>query len=560
MQLRSYQRAAIDSIYNYFITRPNPENPLIVAPTGSGKSVIIGAFIQEVLEKWPGQRLMMLTHVKELVEQNHEKIIGFWPAAPAGVYCAGLNKKQPNHPIVAGSIQSVYRRPFDFGWRDLLIIDECHLLSPNNVSMYQKFISELKQYNPRLKIIGFTATPYRLKSGHLCEGKGRLFDEVAYNISIERLLNDGYLSPLTTKSSATQANLQGVKTTAGEYNMKQAEEALDDDRLTEAALDEVERLAQDRKHWLFFCTGIAHAEHVRDHLVRRGHNCECITSNTPKDDRVNIIQRFKSGKLRCLTNANVLTTGFDAPNVDCLVLLRPTQSPGLYTQILGRGMRIAEGKKNCLVLDFAGNVERHGPVTCVTPPPSPKEKKERKSEVIPPSCIICPVCRSAWPLRTLLCEDCGHDFTPPEIISHETTATKADIMGSKRDGPVDDGWRDVTGVAYSLHQKPGKPQSVKVTYRCGLMEYNEYLCFEHGGWAQWKAEEWWKRRTTLKPAQTSSLNCIALVDFHEEIIQSKRIRVRKSGKFWEIVDHELQDRPIRTESAALHAETAYKAY
>jgi DNA repair protein RadD len=398
MQLRDYQQRAIEGLFQYF--EHSSGNPLIIAPTGSGKSVIIGALCKLIVETWPDQRLMVLSHVKELLEQNYDKITSFWPQAPVGLYSAGLGKRQSRDPITVASVQSVYKKPHIFGWRDLLLIDECQLLSPDSDSMYQAFIAGLKQINPRLKVVGLTATAYRLKTGMLHEGQGRLFTDVAVEISLLELLEAGHIALLKTRPSETQADLTGVGLVAGEFNARESEAAMDKEALTSAALDEIFALASDRKSWLFFCSGVGHAEHVTEALRLRGVDAATVTGDTPDEERAAILKAFKAGTLRAVTNANVLTTGFDAPNIDLLVLLRPTTSPGLYTQILGRGMRTATGKQNCLVLDYAGNIERHGPITHVKPPRSAGTRGGR-GETHERSCLICPDCRMASPLARI---------------------------------------------------------------------------------------------------------------------------------------------------------------
>jgi len=470
-------------------------NPLVVAPTGSGKSVIIGALCKLILQTWPDQRLMILSHVKELLEQNFSKIIGFWPQAPAGLYCAGLGQKSFRDPVTVASIQSVFRKPHVFGWRDLILIDECHLLSPDSDTMYRQFINGLRQINPRVKVVGLTATAYRLKTGMLHEGVGRLFTDIAVEISLQELLEAGHIAPLVSKSSVVQADLSAVGLVGGEFNARESETAMDKTALTAAALDEVFALAGDRRSWLFFCSGIGHAEHVADALRARCVDADTVTGETPAEDRDSILRAFKAGTLRAVTNANVLTTGFDAPNIDLIVLLRPTTSPGLYTQILGRGMRTAPGKKDCLVLDYAGNIERHGPITHVQPPGgSAKRPKQDRHER---TCLICPDCRMASPLGALECADCGRPFTPPERIKHDTVASTAEVMVSAGAGSMVEDlgeWFKVDAVHYLRHEKAEGHPSLKVEYRCGLMTYREWICLEHPpGYAKTKAIGWWKK-------------------------------------------------------------------
>ncbi|WP_435008010.1 DEAD/DEAH box helicase [Tundrisphaera lichenicola] len=533
MQLRDYQQRAIEGLFQYFEHASG--NPLIVAPTGSGKSVIIGALCKLILETWPDQRLMVLSHVKELLEQNYGKIVSFWPKAPAGLYSAGLGQKSPRDPITVASIQSAFRKPHIFGWRDLLLIDECHLLSPDSDGMYRQFIDGLKEINPRLKVVGLTATAYRLKTGMLHEGKGRLFTDIAVEISLQELLEAGHISPLISKSSVVQADLSEVGMIAGEFNARDSETAMDKEALTAAALDEVFALAGDRRSWLFFCAGVGHAEHVAEALRLRGVDAATVTGETPDEERDAILKAFKAGTLRAVTNANVLTTGFDAPNIDLLVLLRPTTSPGLYTQILGRGMRTAPGKRNCLVLDYAGNIERHGPITHVKPPRAAGTRGKRESHER--SCLICPDCRMASPLGALECADCGREFTPPERINHGTTASTGEVMAlGDLPQPYLGEWMRVDSVSYHKHEKPDKIPTMRVEYHCGINTYREWICLEHApGFARGKAVDWWKRRSPVEPPDSIG---IALY-YADALKKTFAIRVKKGEKFWEITGYDL---------------------
>jgi DNA repair protein RadD len=544
ISLRDYQRRAIDSLYQYFDVKSG--NPLVVAPTGSGKSVILGALCREIIESWPNQRLMILSHVKELLEQNFSKILAFWPEAPAGLYCAGLGKQQARDPITVASIQSIYRKPHLFGWRDLILVDEAHLLAPDSDTMYQRFLDGLRQTNRHVKVVGLTATAYRLKSGLLHEGKSPLFTDVACEITLQELLEAGHICPLVSKSSAVQADLSGVGLVGGEFNARDSELAMDKAALTAAALDEVLALAADRRSWLFFCSGVKHAEHVGEALRVRGIDAAVVTGETPAAERAEILRAFKAGEVRAVTNANVLTTGFDAPNIDLIVLLRPTTSPGLYTQILGRGMRMAPGKANCLVLDYAGNIERHGPITHVKPPKAAarREKQERHER----TCLICPVCRMASPLGVMECAECGHTFARPERIKHDTTASTAQVMqlGSS---PEDDAgeWLDVEGVEYYEHQKPDKTPTLRVEYVTKLQRYKEWVCLEHPpGFARAKALAWWRKRTTTEPPDNIKL----ALHWSDVLRKPLRIRVVKEDKYWRVNGYDLtgwtfQDRPAQ---------------
>jgi DNA repair protein RadD len=532
---RDYQRRAVDSLYEYFEHRTG--NPLIIAPTGSGKSVLPAIFCREVLERWPDQRFMVLAHVKELLQQNYEKIVAAWPEAPVGLYSAGLGRRQHDRAIVVAGIQSVFRKPHVFGWRDMVIIDECHLLSPDSEGMYQKFLAGLRATNPRLKVVGMTATAYRLKTGMLHQSGDSIFTDVACEITLAELLGAGHVCPLVSRPPEVQADLSGVGLVGGEFNTKQAEAAVDDAGLTERMLGEVYRLGADRKTWLFFCQGVKHAAHVCEALRARGEECEVITGDTPPAERDEIIRRYKAGRLSKLCNANVLTTGFDAPHIDLIVMLRPTMSPGLYVQICGRGMRTHPDKRDCLVLDFVGNIERHGPITCVRPPRAAgsrgaSERHER-------TCLICPVCRMASELGTVECADCGHLFVRERQVEHDTRAATADIMAP----PPEPEWIPVQAVTYAIHQgKDGKPDTLKVTYHCGLKQFNEWVCFNHppGSFPRAKAETWWKKRTGAQQP-----NSVAHAFGVAEVLlkQPGAIRAVEDGKFWRVTSYDFSKRP-----------------
>lgn len=529
MQLRDYQSEAIDALFTYFAT--NSGNPLLVLPTSAGKSVINAKFIEMVIKQWPDQRILCLTHVKELIEQNFKKIKTIAPDLPCGVYSASLKRRENMFPVTVAGIQSVYKKPWLFGHVDLIIIDEAHLLSPNNETMYQTFIRGLKDYNSKLKIIGLTATPFRLKHGLLNEGEGALFTDIAFDLPIARLLKEGYICPIISKSGVSQADLSGVKTSMGEYNQKQANEAINKNDLTEASLNEIWSLKGDRKSWLVFCSSIEHAANVRDAIRDRGVTCEMVNGELPQVERDRILNDFKAGKIQCVTNYGVLTTGFDAPMIDLIVLLRATQSAGLYIQMLGRGMRlngitmdesIKNGKKDCLVLDFCGNLERFGAINHIEIKNFSKKKK--KEDQKPPS-KICPVCRELIHASIMYC-GCGYEF-PKAELEHETVAASGEFISQSE--YISQEW-EVTSMQASLHKKEGKIPSVRVDFHSGLMRRcSMWLCFDHQGYARKKAHDWWKENACSTPPDTVEE---ALQRFDNEVIPPLKIKVTKNGKFW----------------------------
>ncbi|MBF0589159.1 MAG: DEAD/DEAH box helicase family protein, partial [Magnetococcales bacterium] len=321
--LRPYQRASIDAIYAYFQEKSG--HPLVVIPTAGGKSLVMAKFIQEALALYPPTRILVITHVRELISQNHAELLGVWPEAPAGIHSAGLKARDVESQVLFCGIQSVHKRAYDIQRCDLILVDEAHLIPRKANTMYRRFLDDLKKINPYMKIIGFTATPYRLDSGLLHSGKGALFDDIAYEVSVRELIDQGYLSPLISKHTDTQLDVTGVGSRAGEFIASQLESAVDLDPVTQAAVDEVIALGEARRSWLFFCSGVAHAEHIRDAIRARDITCECIFGSTPKEERDTIVADFKAGKIRSLAAMNVLTTGFNAPAVDLIAMLHPTK-------------------------------------------------------------------------------------------------------------------------------------------------------------------------------------------------------------------------------------------
>lgn len=532
MKLREYQRQAIDSIYTYFSTFRG--NPLAVLPTGSGKSHVLAHFIKEAME-WPNQKILLLSHVKEILEQNIQKIIAIYPDVPLGIYSAGMKKKQLGRPITVASVQSIYKLADKLGYQSLLLIDEAHLVPrPNNPrsvnGMYLTLIEGLKRYNPKIKIIGLTATPYRLKSGLLTEGKDAIFTDICFEVTISELIDQGFLAPLISKAGKVQGNLSSVPLQSGEFVLKDMRLAMEADDLTHKAIAEVMRLAPDRKSFLFFCADVEHSMHVCDALNGAGFNARFITGKTPKQERERTIKAFKEGPVNAVTNCNVFTTGFDYPGIECIVLLRGTKSPGLYTQMVGRGSRISPGKRDCLVLDFAGNIERHGPVDSIR---AFSRGDGKGSGAAGAPVKICPQCQQPVLIALTECPSCGHAFPEPEI-SHDTTASGLAILSRDIEPEI----LEVDKIVYSRHEKPGKPDSLKVTYHCGFYyTVSEWVCLEHGGFARNKADKWWKKRDVNDTPKTVT----EALETAGDLLVPGKILIRRVGKYPEICGYNFNE-------------------
>jgi DNA repair protein RadD len=532
LTLRPYQEAAISSIYDYF--QSNKGNPLVVIPTAGGKSLVMASFIEGVLKAWPDQRILIVTHVRELIAQNHAEMIGLWPEAPAGIYSAGLGKREAQARVLFAGIQSIHRRAHEIGHTDLVLIDEAHLIPGNSSTMYRRFLDALHAINPALKVIGLTATPFRTGSGMLHEGKDALFTDIAYEAPVRDLIDAGYLSPLISKQPNTRLDVSKVGTRAGDFIARDLAAAVDQEATTRAAVTEIITHGKDRKSWLAFCSGIEHARHVAQEFGRQGITCRTIFGDTPKEERDAIIAAFKRGEIRALASMGVLTTGFNAPAVDLIALLRPTKSAGLYVQMVGRGTRLAPDKENCLVLDFAGNVRRHGPIDLVRPKrPGDGGGGEGPTKV-------CPECDSIIALSATECPDCGYVFPAREVKIAPTAATLP-VLSPKVE------WLPVHGVSYSRHDKRGGRPSLKVTYSCGLKSYNEWVCVAHQGYARQKALEWWRKRAPGCAMPRTVDDAIAQAG---QLARPTAISVRPSGRFLEISGYRFDPCATSTPASA----------
>lgn len=330
LKLRPYQQEAVDAVFQWFEGEGYNANPLVVLPTGTGKSLVLSEICKRSIAEYGDMKIVVVTHVMELIKQNYEELKGMWPNAPAGIYSAGVGRREHQYPITFCGIQSVHKKAVLFQKVDFVIIDEVHLLPRNADTMYRRFLEKLRIANPKLRVIGLTATPYRMDSGLLHRGDNALFDDICYEYSVIDAIKDGYLSNLITKKTELELDTTGVHTRGGEFIAAELQDAVDVDGINQRAVEEIIGWGQTRKSWLVFGSGVQHCKHLADLLVDEGITCKTIFGDTPKDERASIIDKFKKGEIRALCSMGVLTTGFNAPNVDMIAILRPTQSAGLF--------------------------------------------------------------------------------------------------------------------------------------------------------------------------------------------------------------------------------------
>ncbi|HXH74138.1 MAG TPA: DEAD/DEAH box helicase [Bacteriovoracaceae bacterium] len=396
--LRPYQQEAVENTLKYF--RKKREPAVIVLPTGAGKSLVIAE-----LAKIAKGRVLVLAHVKELVEQNYHKYQSY--DLQAGIYSAGLNKKDSTQKVIFGSIQSVANADDEFfNEFTLLIIDECHRVSLENDTQYSTVIAKLRERNKNLCILGLTATPYRLGLGWIYEfsHKGeikteerRFFKQCVFELPLDYMIKNNYLTrPVKVDIPVTSYDFSDLTESGRMYTSAQVEEILKQQRrLTPLIIKNIIDITEsyDRQGVMIFSSTVRHAQEIHECLPDG--EARIVIGDTDNEDRNTIISDFKDKKFKYLVNVSVLTTGFDAPHVDVIAILRPTESVSLYQQIIGRGLRLAEGKKDCFILDYAG--VRHDIYS-----PEISDKKSQSDSV--PVQVGCPKCgfdNDFWGLKDL---------------------------------------------------------------------------------------------------------------------------------------------------------------
>ena len=541
MNLRPYQRAAVDSVLSYWAAGGG--NPLVEMATGTGKSVVVASLVRELAEHDPETRIIMLVHVRELVAQNAQALLRAWPGAPIGINSAGLGRRDRQSQILFASIQSVAREDhFTLGTRHVIAIDEAHLVPADGDGLYRRFIEKMRNGVPELRIVGFTATPFRIGTG-LIYGEGALFDDVVHSYGIGEGVADGYLSPLVCRLGGSEIDVSKVKRSGGEFVASSLQEAARD-KVVEGCRDAVARL-EERRSWLVFCAGVEHAEAVADQLRAQGVSAACVTGETPTHERDRLLRQFKLGEIRALTNANVLTTGFDAPNVDAVVMMRPTLSTGLYVQMLGRGTRLAPGKENCLVLDYAGNVRRHGPVDAIE---IRGRKGAQAGEAVEKTAVDsirakeCPKCGALHGVAKLVCDDCGHEWPKPE----KEIAIRPDRDVAVMSREIENVWHECSRVFVAPHHKAGGTTSLRVEYAVGFNGYQEWVTLDHPGYAGAKAAAWWQAMTGAPMAAASGQRVAYALSIWPGLEPVKAwVQVKRDGKFWRVVKRRVQRRDGR---------------
>ncbi len=469
--LRAYQRDAMTATFDALL---RDQHPVIAHPTGSGKSLLVGALGLLL----PG-RVLIISHRKELLVQDSEKLLTFAQTS-LGLYSAGLKRRETDDRVIIGGVQSIYRRMDELqatGAFAYLIIDECHVCPPRSqpTTMY----AQILQACPDAQRIGLSATPYRLDGGLVYEGPDCWFDTLAHEVGI-RALTPHYLAPLAGLLSAHEVDVSNVRTKQGEYVLSDLSQAASEESVVEGALDDILAYGAKRDHWIIFCVDVAHAHLVTAQLRARGIPTGMVVGTTPQDERDATFEDFRTGRILALTNVMVASVGFDFPGIDLIALLRPTQSRALAIQMIGRGSRQSPGKVDALLLDFAGILEKHAPLdgvfTLAKTPARQKaddareerERQERERKA-----------RHAAQASTL----------DPMATTPDTTAKRYRV-------------ERITYAVKESKRFPGKHMLI-ATYLCperiGRASVTAFICIEYEGWARQIAEAWFARRHRIAP-------------------------------------------------------------
>ncbi|WP_285328196.1 DEAD/DEAH box helicase [Vibrio parahaemolyticus] len=577
--LRPYQADSVKAVIHYFRKHSTPA--VIVLPTGAGKSLVIAE-----LARLAKGRVLVLAHVKELVEQNHAKYEGY--GLKGAIFSAGLGRKETDQQVVFASVQSVVRNLDSFKNQfSLLVIDECHRVPDDKNSSYQKMITHLRELNPGIKVLGLTATPYRLGMGWIYQyhtrgqvrtEESRFFRDCIFELPIRYLLDENFLTPARMMDAPVLSydfsQLKPANT--GRYKEAEMDMVIDKaKRATPQIVEQIIQYARERKGVMIFAATVRHAQEIHG-LLPEGETA-IVIGDTPTPERDAIIQAFKNREIKYLVNVSVLTTGFDAPHVDLIAILRPTESVSLYQQIVGRGLRLSEGKNECLVLDYAGNSYD------LYQPEVGDPKPDSTSEIITIPCPACGFNNNFWGkldsngfllehfgrrcqgyfededtgerehcgyrFRAKYCGECGADNDIAARICHECDATLVDPDKKLKEALnlKDALIFECTEMDLSVFKSNDGKSQLKVTYS-GEPYQGEGHALVHEFWSL----------NTKKQKQTFKDQFVRphLADKHRPFEEASPTRVvanqhrfrlpqfviaRKSGRFWKLRDKIFED-------------------
>lgn len=529
-------------------------HPVGAFPTGSGKSLVLCMLTDKYLSFNIERDVLVLSHESNILKQDLGALEEYFDEMEIGLYSAGLDSKTIKKITVAG-IQSVWKKPELFENVGLVIIDEAHLVNAKDSGMYRKFLKCLSaQY------VGLTATPFRLGYGYIYKGDSALFNKLAYDLTstenYNKLVSRGYLSKMYCIGTKLKLDTNKLPKQGGDFKESAMAVRFNKNSITEIACTEMTMAINKNKlkKILIFAIDIEHADNIAKQMNENGIKTIAIHSKSPqKKDKS--IEKFKKNKYKCAVGIQMLTTGLDIPEIDLLGILRPTMSPSLHVQILGRGGRplfakgfditlreerlqaIKEGgKPHCFVMDFAKNIARLGPINDV----HVAEKKSRKGGSGEAITKICPKCKTEHFAAVKKCDFCGHKFIFKTKLSVESeegeviAKKKRKVISVRNTGT----WLNVENIEYKIHSKKGKVSSLKVTYKSGILIFNKFICIDHGPKPRAIANRWIKLHFEENVRKPKNLRELYMC--REDLKIPKRIYVSKeNSKFFSVNDYEF---------------------
>lgn len=391
MPLRWYQQESFDAAVKWMRRCVDPA--LIELATGAGKSHVVSA-IADWAQSTSGKKVLCLAPSKELTEQNFSKYEA--TGNPASYYSASLGRSMA-HPVVYGTPQTVINdiRYFrdQFG---VVVVDECHETTPT----IRKIIATMREHNPRLRVVGLTATPYTMQQGYIythdqdgnpTQSEDAYYKRLLYSVQAEILIAEGYLTPPNVDPDHANYDTSALEVAkTGMFTAASVEQAFEGKgRLTADIVADVVRHAQGRMGVMLFAATVQHAKEIMESLPPDNSRMIGGDVNMKKNERAQVIEDFQAQRFKYLVSVGTLTRGFDATHVDVIAILRATESPALLQQIIGRGLRLHKNKEDCLVLDYAGNIERHSLQDNLF---RPEVRTPKRSEKGMPMSIACPQC------------------------------------------------------------------------------------------------------------------------------------------------------------------------
>lgn len=510
MILRDYQIKAVEKCFQ------SHTNTVIACPTGSGKTAILGGICQHIINKDSEAKILVVSHIQEILKQDFEALTNFISGDILGLYSAGIGFRYVNQITVAG-VQSCYNKGL-FNDCSHIIIDEAHLIPLEGNGMYRTL---LKDFSGR--VIGLTATPFRLGKGYIY-GEDRIFKNLCYDLTkldnFNKLISDGWLSNIYSYDTTATLDTSGLKTIAGDFSIKDMTDKFNRSKITRKCIKELLKVSGDYKKILVFCIDIKHSEDVSSMMNQ--YNIKTKPVHSKMKNRDVIIEELRTGEIKAISNVDVLTTGFDDPEIDLIVMLRPTKSPVIHVQTIGRGLRIADGKKHCMVMDFAGNTKRLGPINDIVP------YVAKKGVQGAPITKTCPMCRSICHPTVRVCPICGHKFQFKTDLSNKNTG--GNII-AKGDADKIEEYK-VMDIGYNIHKKSNRPDSIMVTYFTNHMgvTFREWICVSHKGYAKRVATKWLIERGVTLEVDTVEQFMRVKCDFRV----AKSIIIMRNGAYPQI--------------------------